>query len=37
MSSKEIKYTVQGYTYAIEVDLLKYFGTLNYELLMKLR
>ena len=30
------KYAEQGYTYAVEVDLSKYFDTLNHELLMEL-
>ena len=30
------KYAEQGYTYAVEVDLSKYFDTLNHELLMGL-
>ena len=30
------KYAEQGYTYAVEVDLAKYFDTLNHELLMEL-
>ena len=30
------EYAEQGYTYAVEVDLSKYFDTLNHELLMEL-
>lgn len=30
------KYAEEGYTYAVEVDLSKYFDTLNHELLMEL-
>ena len=34
--SRVKKYAEQGYTYAVEVDLSKYFDTLNHELLMEL-
>jgi RNA-directed DNA polymerase len=30
------EYAEQGYAYAVEVDLSKYFDTLNHELLMNL-